>query len=118
MPRASLTLTQVPSPYHGPTKTERDCAGIGCATTVEKSGVNCEKTYTPAAMKIQRALTLSSLIWSWVYGVVCGLGIASTVVGLLRGEALPGAIWPALIPLLLGSVLILRVVGGSEKRLA
>jgi len=65
-----------------------------------------------------RTLTLSSLIWSWIYGVVCGLGIASTVIGLLRGEALPGVIWPALVPLLLATVLILRVVGKNEKRVA
>jgi hypothetical protein len=66
-------------------------------------------------MKTQRTLTLSSLIWSWVYGLVCGLGIASTAIGLLRGEALPGVIWPALIPLLIAPILILGVVGRNEK---
>lgn len=69
-------------------------------------------------MKTQRTLTLSSLIWSWVYGLVCGLGIASTAIGLLRGEVLPGVIWPALVPLLLAPILILRVVGRNEKRVA
>jgi hypothetical protein len=67
-------------------------------------------------MKIQKTLTLSSLIWSWIYGLVCGLCIASTIVGLLRGEALPGVIWPALTPLLLAPILILRVMSGNEKQ--
>jgi len=67
-------------------------------------------------MKTQRTLTLSSLIWSWFYGLVCGLGIASTSIGLLRGEALPGVLWPALVPLLVGPFLILRVMGKTEKQ--
>jgi len=67
-------------------------------------------------MKTRRTLTLSSLIWSWIYGLVCGLGIASTTIGLLRGENLPGVIWPALVPLLIGPLLILRVIGRNEKQ--
>lgn len=56
------------------------------------------------------------MIWSWAYGLVCGLGIASTTIGLLRGEPLPGVIWPALMPLLMGPLLILRVLGRKEKQ--
>ena len=67
---------------------------------------------------MKNPLPLSSLIWSWLYGLVCGLGIASTVVGLLRGEALPGVIWPALVPLLMAPLLILRAIGKNEKRVA
>jgi hypothetical protein len=54
------------------------------------------------------------LITFWVYGVVCGLGFASTAVGLLRGEALPGVIWPTLVPILIGPLLILYTT--SKKR--
>ena len=53
---------------------------------------------------------LSSLFWSWGYGLICGLGIAASTVGLLRNEALSGVIWPALIPLLLAPLVILRVI--------
>ena len=66
-------------------------------------------------MKTQNNLTLASLIWSWAYGLICGLGIASTAIGLMRGEALPGVIWPALIPLLIAPILILRVMGANKK---
>ena len=69
-------------------------------------------------MKTQKPLTLSSLIWSWIYGLVCGLGIAATIVGLMRGEALPGVIWPALVPLLIAPMLILRAIGRNEKPVA
>jgi hypothetical protein len=31
---------------------------------------------------------------------------------------LPGVIWPALIPLLIAPILILRVVGRNDKRVA
>ena len=76
------------------------------------------KLQNTSTMNIQRTLTLSSLIWSWIYGLVCGLGIASSVIGLLRGEALPGIIWPALTPLLLAPILILRVMSKREERVA
>jgi hypothetical protein len=66
-------------------------------------------------MKTQNNLTLASLIWSWVYGLICGLGIASTTVGFMRGEAMPGVIWPALIPLLIAPILILRVMGANKN---
>jgi hypothetical protein len=66
-------------------------------------------------MNTQNNLTLAPLIWSWVYGLICGLGIASTTVGLMRGEAMPGVIWPALIPLLLAPILILRVMSANKK---
>ena len=44
---------------------------------------------------------LSVVIGAWVYGMICGLGIAVSTVGFLRGEPLPGVIWPAMTPLLL-----------------
>jgi hypothetical protein len=69
-------------------------------------------------MKTPRSLTLSSLLWAWAYGLVCGLGIAATAIGLLRGEALPGVLWPALTPLLLSPLLILRLVGRGEKSIS
>ena len=51
------------------------------------------------------------LLMFWCYGVVCGLGIASTAVGMMRGETLPGVIWPALTPLLVGPLLIMNAMG-------
>jgi hypothetical protein len=57
-------------------------------------------------MKTQNNLTFASLIWSWAYGLICGF---------MRGEAMPGIIWPALIPLLLAPILILRVMGANKK---
>lgn len=59
-----------------------------------------------------------TLILSWFYGLICGLGIAATTVGMLRGETLPGVIWPALIPLLCGPLLILIVIGRRRHRVA
>ncbi len=59
---------------------------------------------------------LRSLILAWAYGLICGLGIASTVVGILRGEAMPGVIWPALVPLMLAPILILRAVGREKTQ--
>ena len=56
------------------------------------------------------------LILSWLYGLICGLGIAATTVGMLRGEALPGVIWPALIPLLCAPLLIMIVMGRKQPR--
>jgi hypothetical protein len=53
---------------------------------------------------------LRTLIVVWIYGLICVLGIASSVVGLLRGEAMPGVIWPALTPLLLAPLLILHLM--------
>ena len=55
-----------------------------------------------------------ALILSWLYGLICGLGIAATTVGMLRGEALPGVVWPALIPLLCAPLLILIVMRGKQ----
>jgi hypothetical protein len=66
-------------------------------------------------MQTQSSPGYGSLVLFWLYGVVCGLGIASTTVGLLRGESLPGVIWPALIPLLVGPLLILRVIGRKSS---
>lgn len=60
-------------------------------------------------------LSLFSLLWSWAYGLICGLGIAVTIVGFLRNEALPGVIWPALAPLLLAPLLILRAIGKGAR---
>ena len=54
--------------------------------------------------------TLSSLFWSWAYGLVCGLGIAASAVGLLRAEIVSGVIWAALTPLLLAPLIIMRVM--------
>jgi hypothetical protein len=61
------------------------------------------------------SLPLSSLLWAWAFGLICGLGIAVTTVGLLRGEALPGVIWPALIPLLLAPLLALLVLKRAAR---
>lgn len=66
-------------------------------------------------MKTQNNLTFASLIGAWIYGLICGLGIASTAVGLMRGETLPGVIWPALIPLLVAPILILRLIDANKK---
>jgi hypothetical protein len=60
--------------------------------------------------------SLRTLILAWAYGLICGLGIASSLVGLLRGEPMPGVIWPALIPLMLAPLLILRVVGTNKAQ--
>jgi hypothetical protein len=54
------------------------------------------------------------LVVFWIYGVICGLGMAATAIGILRGEALPGVIWPALTPLLVGPLLILKALGPRE----
>ena len=59
--------------------------------------------------------TLSSLFWSWGYGLVCGLGMAASAVGLLRAEVVSGAIWAALTPLLLAPLIILRVMKKSAS---
>jgi len=53
---------------------------------------------------------LKRVMLAWVYGLVCGLGVAATTVGLLRGEALPGVLWPAVTPLLLVPLVILRLM--------
>lgn len=67
-------------------------------------------------MQTQRSLGYGSLILFWFYGVICGLGNATTVVGMSRGEALPGVIWPALTPLLCGPLLILTVISRKQLR--
>jgi hypothetical protein len=63
--------------------------------------------------------SVRTLILAWTYGLICGLGIASTVVGVLRGEGMPGVLWPGLTPLLLAPLLILRLIDrqrGQETR--
>jgi len=60
--------------------------------------------------------TVRTLILAWVYGLICGLGIASSVVGLLRGEPMPGVVWPALVPLLFAPLLILHVIGTNKAQ--
>ena len=67
-------------------------------------------------MNAHQSLSYRTLILSWLYGLICGLGIATTTVGMLRGEALPGVIWPALIPLLCGPLLILIVIRRKQNR--
>ena len=64
-------------------------------------------------MNEQRA-SYGWLIAFWVYGVICGLGMAVTTIGVLRGEELPGVIWPALTPLLVGPLLILKAMGRRQ----
>lgn len=61
-------------------------------------------------MNIPKNQSLASLFWAWIFGIVCGLGMASTVVGLLRGEPVPGVLWPAMTPLLLVPFLVLLVL--------
>lgn len=69
-------------------------------------------------MNAHQTFGYRTLILSWLYGLVCGLGIAATAVGILRGEALPGVIWPALVPLMCGPLLIMSILGRKQHRAA
>ena len=55
-------------------------------------------------------VSFRTLILTWTYGLACGLGIASSVVGFLRGEGTPGVLWPGLTPLMLAPLLILWMI--------
>jgi hypothetical protein len=61
-------------------------------------------------MTTSKDRSMASYLWTWLYGLVCGLGISSTVIGLLRDEPSPGVLWPSLVPLLLAPLLIMRVL--------